>query len=40
MWGGMEVFGMKNSNPTEHFSVAILYGAILYLTETSRNSIL
>ena len=37
--GSMEVSGMKKSNPTENFSVAILYGAILYLTETSWNSI-
>ena len=39
MWGSMEVSGMKNSSPTENFSVAILYGAILCLTETSWNSI-
>ena len=40
MWGSMEVSGMKNLTPTENFSVKVIFGAILYLTETSWNSIL
>jgi hypothetical protein len=34
----MEVSGVKNSAPTESFSVEVLCGVILYLPETSWKS--